>query len=221
MAAKRRADGTVPRAPAAAGRSPVVAPRTRRVRLTAEARHRQLVDAAVHAFAAGGYAGATTEDVARLAGVSQPYVVQVFGTKQALFLAAVDHAVDEIEAAFHAGAARRDSPAAPAPGLAAAHVLPELGASFVGLLERRELLLVLLHGFAASADPAIGAVVRRRFGGVYRLVRELSGADAQAAQEFLATGMLLTVLAAMEVVGADATGTESWAAELLAGKGPA
>jgi len=170
--------------------------------MTAPERHAQVVRAAVQAFAAGGYAGATTEDVARLAGVSQPYVIRIFGTKQALFLAAVEHACDRIEDRFRAAAARDPS-------------LHELGESFHELLGQRELLLTLLHGYAASDDPTIGPVVRRRFGGVYDLVRELSGSDAPAAADFLAKGMLLTVLAAMQVIATDGSGTEPWAVEVL------
>ncbi len=56
-----------------------------RTRLTAEQRQEQLVAAAVTAFCRGGYAGTTTDQVARLAGVSQPYVIRLFGTKQQLF----------------------------------------------------------------------------------------------------------------------------------------
>ena len=65
-----------------------------RSRLTAEERQEQLVHAALTVFSSGGYAGATTDQVARLAGVSQPYVIRLFGTKQELFLAALRVLVD-------------------------------------------------------------------------------------------------------------------------------
>src|SRR5687768_7729900 len=76
-----------------------------RTRLTAEERHHQLVGAAITAFSHGGYAGTTTDQVARLAGVSQPYVIRIFRTKQELFLAAVARACDQIEARWRAAAA--------------------------------------------------------------------------------------------------------------------
>ncbi len=66
----------------------------------------QLVRAAVTAFAAAGYAGTTTDDVARLAGVSQPYVIRLFGSKQKLFVAAIEHACGRIEQAFRDAAPR-------------------------------------------------------------------------------------------------------------------
>lgn len=173
-----------------------------RTRLTAEARHEQLVAAAVTAFSHGGYAGTTTDQVARLAGVSQPYVIRLFGTKQQLFIAAVGHATNRIEQTF------RDA-AAVSPDLAS------LGAAYDGLLAERELITVLLHGFTAGADPAIGPVVRDCFGRIYRTVRELTGVTAEEARDFLAMGMLLTVLGAMQVLGPGAVPVEPWMAELV------
>lgn len=173
-----------------------------RRRLTAAQRYEQVVGAAVLAFAASGYAGTTTDDVARRVGVSQPYIIRLFGTKQALFLAAIERACNQIEQTFRDAAARHQD-------------LRYLGLAFKTLLGQRELLLLLLHGFAASGDPAVGPVIRRRYGDIYRLVRELTGADAAQAREFLSTGMLLTVLSAMDVVAPDLSGREPWADELM------
>ncbi|GID91617.1 TetR/AcrR family transcriptional regulator [Amorphoplanes digitatis] len=156
-----------------------------RTRLTAEERHGQLIGAALTAFTAGGYAGTTTDQVARLAGVSQPYVIRLFGTKQQLFIATVEHAADRIERRFRAAS----------PDLAG------LGDAYDELLAERELITVMLHGFAAGADPAIGPVVRACFARLYATVRELTGADAEQTRDFFASGMLLTVLGAMNVIG--------------------
>lgn len=191
--------GTSTASTASPGGTPGGGPRRR---LTAAQRYEQVVGAAVFAFAASGYAGTTTDDVARRVGVSQPYIIRLFGTKQALFLAAIDRACNEIEQTFRDAGARQQD-------------LGYLGLAFKTLLGQRELLLLLLHGFAASGDPAVGPVIRRRYGDIYRLVRELTGADAAQAREFLSTGMLLTVLSAMDVVGPDLTGREPWADELM------
>ncbi|AGL18120.1 TetR/AcrR family transcriptional regulator [Actinoplanes sp. N902-109] len=173
-----------------------------RSRLTAEERQEQLIRAAVTVFSAGGYAGATTDQVARLAGVSQPYVIRLFGTKQELFLAAVRYAADHIERAFRRAA--EDEP-----------TLEALGHAYRDLLAERELITCMLHGFAASADPVIGPVVRQCFGAFYLTVRDLTGATVAEARDFIATGMLLTVLGAMRVAGPDAVPQEPWMAELL------
>ena len=51
-------------------------------RLTAEERRDEIVAAASIEFAATGYAGTSTEVIARRAGVSQPYLFQLSGTKK-------------------------------------------------------------------------------------------------------------------------------------------
>lgn len=170
-----------------------------RTRLTAAARSEQLVDAAITAFATGGYAGTTTDEIARLGQVSQPYVIRLFGTKQRLFIAGFEQAADRIEQAFRE---------------ANATDLPGLGAAYTGLLEQRELLGMFLHGFAASSEEEIGKVVRARFGRIYTLIRDLTGVDEREATDFLSTGMLLTVLAAIRVIGPDAVPAEPWMAGL-------
>ena len=173
-----------------------------RTRLTAEERHGQLVTAAVTAFSLGGYAGTTTDQVARLAGVSQPYVIRIFRTKQELFLAAVNHAADRVEARFCEAAA-------------VSPTLDSLGGAYEELLAESELLAMLLHGFTASADPAIGEPVRACFGRLYEVVRDLTGVSAVEARDFFAVGMLLTCLGAMRVVGPHAVEPKPWMTDLL------
>jgi AcrR family transcriptional regulator len=172
-----------------------------RTRLTAAERGEEVLEAAVLAFGASGYAGTKTDEIARLAGVSQPYVIRLFGTKQQLFLATEQRVCDRIEEAFRRAAEKQAD-------------LASLGEAYHELMSERELLVVLLHGFAASRDPAVGEVVRERFGRIYRLVRELTGASAEEAREFLATGMLLTVMAAMGVAGPESIDCQ-WATDIL------
>jgi AcrR family transcriptional regulator len=173
-----------------------------RTRLTAEQRHEQLIAAAVTAFSVGGYAGTTTDQVARLAGVSQPYVIRLFGTKQALFIATVEHASERIEQQFRDAAAAQPD-------------LDSLGRAYDDLLAERELITVLLHGFTTGSDPAIGPVVRRCFGRIFQLVRELTGASAEEAREFIAMGMLLSILDVLKVIGPGAVPAETWMTELV------
>jgi AcrR family transcriptional regulator len=173
-----------------------------RIRLTAAERSEEVLQAAVLAFGASGYAGTKTDEIARLAGVSQPYVIRLFGTKQQLFLATTNRVCDRIEGAFRKAAEQQAD-------------LHSLGEAYQELVDERELLVVLLHGFAASADPAIGETVRERFGGIVRLVRDLTGASPEEVREFMATGMLLTVMAAMQVTGAEPFPC-AWATDILA-----
>ena len=185
------------------------APPKARTRSTAGERQAQIVQAAVAAFAEGGYRATTTAEVARRVGVSQPYVIRLVGTKQALFLAAVELACDDIEAAFREAASTSTD-------RSVTGRIEAMGDAFMDMvLRRRELLLVLLHAFAAGGDPDVGPVVRRRFGRIVDLVPTLTGVDQTGSREFLSVGMLLMVLSAMEVVDPACQGTEPWSARLL------
>jgi AcrR family transcriptional regulator len=172
-----------------------------RQRLTAAERTEQIVCAAISAFAATGYAGTSTDDVARAAEVSQPYVIRLFGSKQKLFLAGVEFAAKEIERTF------REAGATDLEGLAKAYNT---------LLDRYELLGTLMHGFAASSDPEIGEMVRGCLGRIYGVIRELTGAEPRAAVDFMATGIFLTVLASTRVIGPAAVDPKPWMTEMIA-----
>src|SRR5512143_2861659 len=80
-------------------------------RLSAEERRSDVVVAASREFAARGYAGTSTQAIAERAGVSQPYLFQLFGTKKDLFIEAVHSCFARTRATFEeAGrAAARDS----------------------------------------------------------------------------------------------------------------
>ena len=52
------------------------------MRMTAEDRRADVLRVAVHEFAKRGYQGTSTEDVARAAGISQPYLFKMFPTKK-------------------------------------------------------------------------------------------------------------------------------------------
>src|ERR671934_2964413 len=56
-------------------------------RKTAEERREAVLDAALEEFALHGLGGASTEAIAAKAGISQPYVFRLFGTKKELFKA--------------------------------------------------------------------------------------------------------------------------------------
>ncbi|CAM4047961.1 TetR/AcrR family transcriptional regulator [Nocardia ninae] len=169
-------------------------------RLTAAERTEQLVTAAIGAFSIAGYAGTTTDDVARLASVSQPYVIRLFGSKQRLFIAGVERAADRVEQIF------RD----------AGTELSDLAPAYDRMmLAERELMAMLLHGFAASSDPEIGAVVRDRYGRIYRLIRDLTNSSPAEVRAFLANGMLLTVMSSLRIVGPNPVPAEPWMTELI------
>lgn len=169
-------------------------------RLSADERRVEIVEAAVKAFASGGLHGTSTEDIARLAGVSQPYLFRLFGTKRELFMAAVGRSMTQIEATFEDGA-RHASEQVPPPGVNP--VLMAMGHRYQALLADQSLLRMQLHAFAASDDPEIRAFVRARFSHLVATVADLSGLPAEDLRTFFAEGMLLNIAAALDLTEAD------------------
>ena len=58
-------------------------------RLTADQRRNEILDVALDLFAERGLYGTSTDEIARRAGISQPYLFRLFGTKKDLYLATV------------------------------------------------------------------------------------------------------------------------------------
>jgi AcrR family transcriptional regulator len=166
-------------------------------------RRRLLVEAAISEFALNGYAGTTTDAIARRAGISQPYVVRLFGTKRALFLAAAERCFDRVATTF------REAAASAPPG----RRLQAMGEAYKRELSDRERLLFQLQSYAACGDPEIREVVLRRYGELWQEVARLSGEGPQAVKAFFAIGMLLTVGAAIGVL--ELAPDEDWARDLL------
>ncbi len=168
------------------------------VRLNADERRAEVVEAAIEAFAEAGYAGPSTEEIAKLAGVSQPYLVRLFGSKQALFLAAVERCFERTRLAF------LDAAQHPLPVSDFHPVLAAIGARYAELLRDRTLLRLQLHAYAASSDPVIREFVRGEFAKLISTVSEASGVPSSQLRDFFAQGMLMNLAAALELTEADA-----------------
>lgn len=69
-------------------------------RLPAVERRRSIVEAALRVFAAGSYSGATTAEIARAAGVSEPIIYRHFSSKRELYFACLDEAWAQLREAF-------------------------------------------------------------------------------------------------------------------------
>lgn len=166
-------------------------------RMRADARREQVLAAATRAFARTGYAGTSTDVVAREAGVSQPYVVRMFGSKHELFLAVFERAAHRIRDAFRAVLDARDPESGGAPfDPESDEDWAELGAAYTRLLADRNFLLVMMHGFAAGDDEAIGARARTCMAEIYDVLRS-TGCTSEKATGFIAHGMLLNVMLSM------------------------
>ena len=69
-------------------------------RKTAEIRREEILDAACEEFAQTGLHGTSADAIARRAGVSQPYLFRLFGTKRELFIATVQRCFAETAQTF-------------------------------------------------------------------------------------------------------------------------
>ena len=72
-----------------------------------------------------------------------------------------------------------------------------------------------MQAYAACDDPEICQVVRDGFGDLVAYAQRVSGLPAEEISRFFATGMLLNVLASMQVT----ENPEPWAQTLLEGCG--
>jgi AcrR family transcriptional regulator len=173
-------------------------------RKTAEERREAVLDAALAEFASRGLDGASTEAIAAAAGISQPYVFRLFGTKKELFKAVVARCFREtLELFQRAAEGKRGEPA-----------LKAMGTAYTDqLLPDRTRLQAQMQAYAACDDPEVREVVRNGFGDLVAYAERVSGQPAEEITRFFAIGMLLNVIAAMDVHD----GEEAWADRLLSG----
>src|SRR5881296_1090978 len=121
------------------------------VRSTAAERKDDVLDAALIEFAEHGFEGTSTEDIARRAGISQPYLFRLFGTKKELFKASVARCLRETLELFQRAAE----------GKRGEEALKAIGEAYVEQLEAdRTRLRAQMQAYAACDDPEIRAVVR-------------------------------------------------------------
>ena len=166
-----------------------------RVRKPASVRRAEILNAAAVEFAEMGLAGTRLEAIAARADISHPRVVQMFGSKQALFLAVVDATFDRIAAAFGKTATRL-----PARDGAASLIM--LGDAYRRLLQRdRTVALMMLQSYAAAGDVVVREAVARRHLALQHAVADFTGADELEVRTFFATGLLVTVSTALALPG--------------------
>ncbi len=164
---------------------------TTRTRLTAGERREDLLRAAIAEFAVTGYHGTPTDAIARRAGISQPYLFRLYGTKKDLFLACVERCFDRVVDTFRAAAAD--------PPEECESALEAMGHAYMEMLADRELLLFQLQTYAAADDEEIRAVARRRYEELLEEIGRLGGIDRDEIRAFAGKGMLLNVAAALEL----------------------
>jgi AcrR family transcriptional regulator len=173
-------------------------------RKTKEERREDILDAAFSVFAEQGLQGASTDEIARRAGISQPYVFRLFGTKKELFAAVVARCFRQTLGIFQKAAE----------GKRGQEAMSAIGEAYDELLRNNRMYLrAQMQAYAACDDPALCDVVQAGFGDLVTYVERVSGADPATISGFFAKGMLMNVLASMNLFEP----TEPWAQRLLSG----
>jgi AcrR family transcriptional regulator len=178
-------------------------------RMNIDERRKQVITAAMTEFARRGFEGTATEAIAQRAGISQPYIFQLFPSKRALFLATIDRCFDITEQAMRQAAE----------GLTGNDAITAMSSRYRQLLADTILLQFQLQIYAAALnDPASRELARQRMAGLWNAVAEVSAEQPDRIQEFLARGMLLNVLTALNIPyqpeGELAASLSQWASSL-------
>jgi AcrR family transcriptional regulator len=172
-------------------------------RRSAEERREDILAVARDVFAEHGYSGASTDEIARKAGISQPYLFRLFRTKKELFIASTERCLRETAETF----------ARVAVGKSGEEALTAMGQAYGDLIRSNpNRLRGQMQAYAACDDPEICAAVRKGFGEIVDVVERSSGVEPEALSTFFARGMLINVAASMDLLDAD----EPWAKKLLA-----
>src|SRR5213594_1574198 len=114
-------------------------------RKSAEERREAVLDAAFEEFAEHGLHAASTEAIAAQAGISQPYVFRLFGTKKELFKAVISRCFRETLEVFQRAAE----------GKRGEDALEAMGQAYVELLADRLRLRGQMQAYAACDDPEL------------------------------------------------------------------
>jgi AcrR family transcriptional regulator len=177
-------------------------------RHTAEERREAVLEAARYEFAQHGIHGASTDAIARRAGISQPYLFRLFGSKKALFIAVNEQCFARTLDLFRTAASGKSGRAA----------LDAIGAAYGELIESdRTMLQGQLQAYAASVvDEDVRESTARGYGRLVDYVETVSGADKHTVARFFAKGMLMNVLAAMNYSITEEP-KDSWVARLAEG----
>jgi AcrR family transcriptional regulator len=163
-------------------------------RLTAAERREAILDAAVEEIAARGFAGATTADVARRAGISQPYVFRFFPTKKELSLAVLERCTNRILQGWEEAVARPGETRLQALGRAYVEALPG----------RRQELKVKFSAYGEAHDPEIAEALRHHLARIYRYIVHEAERDGVpdpyvAAADFVSRGFLINAAVSVDL----------------------
>ncbi|HEY7398312.1 MAG TPA: TetR/AcrR family transcriptional regulator [Gaiellaceae bacterium] len=165
-----------------------------RQRLTAGERRQAVLDTACRVFSVSSYRGATTAEIAREAGISEPILYRHFGSKRDLYLACLERAWADLRELAEAAVA--ESPET---------CLGAVADAFMAKRAKIRLIDLWIQGLNEADDPVIAKALRRQIREVHDFCTNLIedgqargavAADRDAAAEawiFVAGGLLVTI----------------------------
>jgi AcrR family transcriptional regulator len=151
-----------------------------------------IIDSAVAIFAENGYYKATTAQIAKAAGVTQPYVFHFFANKEALYQAVIDRAFSRIYEVFQAIDASPEK------------LYDEMGHAFIGIMKSHRGEILMLMQSHTIAEPIIREHVRVKYKLVYdtvlgRFQRAGLPEPEGKASDFIGDGMMLTIAEVLQL----------------------
>ena len=159
------------------------------VRKTREERREQALAAAREEFARAGMQG-SVDLVAERAGITASYLLRLFGTKKALFLAVVERAFEHTLSNYEQAAS----------GKTGSEALEAVAATRRRLShEDRVTMMIQLQAFAACDDEEVREATSVGYGRIVEFVRAASDARPNELARFLADGTHHRILAAMHM----------------------
>jgi AcrR family transcriptional regulator len=173
-----------------------------RPRLTAGERRQAVLDTACRVFSRSSYRGATTAEIAREAGITEPILYRHFGSKRDLYLACLDEAWSAFRAVCEDAVEQ-------SPGTC----LGAVADAYMAKRSKLRLVDLWVQALSESEDPVIAKALRRQIREVHAffadLIRDGQEHGAVAADRdpvaeawiFIAGGLLATMDARLGLVG--------------------
>ena len=144
----------------------------------------------MHEFGIAGFDSVSAESIAARAGVSQPYIFRLFGTKKGLFIASIEERTRQIIEGFQQAVENRGERSR----------MDAMADAYMELLTNDPAALrCQVYAWASSSDPEIGETARASYREVWKTAQRLSAEDPESVRDFMSHGMLLTVLAALDI----------------------
>jgi len=167
---------------------------TAKVRLAAGERRQAVLETACRVFSASSYRGATTAEIAREAGITEPILYRHFGSKRDLYLACLDESWRNLREV--AERAIVDNPGT---------CLGAIADAFMTRQAKIRLIDLWIQALSESDDPVISKALRAQVRDVHDFVADairdgqaqgVINADRDPAAEawiFVAAGLLATI----------------------------